>query len=57
MARIMMEEWSPDESAESFARRRFAKDTLRDLEHAIKIMGELEAADEIATDWFSRDAP
>ena len=56
MARIMMEEWPPDESAESFAKRKFAKDTLRDLEQAIKIMGELESADEIAADWFNRDS-
>lgn len=50
MARIMMEEWSDDESAESFALRRFAKDRLSDLGHALKIMEELETADEAAGD-------
>lgn len=57
MARIMMEEWPEGESAESFAQRRFAKDRLGDLKKAIEIMGELEAADEIAADWFNRDTP
>jgi hypothetical protein len=53
----MMEEWPDGESAESFARRRFAKDKLSDLALAVKIMGELETADEIAADWFaSKDA-
>lgn len=54
MARIMMEEWSGDESAESFAARRFAKDTLRDLKLAVSIMDELEKADTAADDFFGR---
>jgi len=45
MARIMMEEWPEDESAVSFALRRFSKDTFGDLEQAIKIFGELEESD------------
>jgi hypothetical protein len=55
MARIMMEaEWPENQTAESFALRHFAKDSLADLEQAIKIMAELERADDIATEWFER---
>lgn len=52
MARIMMEEWPDGESAESFAKRRFGTDKISDLEQAIKIMGELEKADDVASEWF-----
>jgi hypothetical protein len=50
MAKIIMEEWPEGESAESFARRRFANDKLSDLKRAVEIASELDIADNLETD-------
>jgi aminoglycoside phosphotransferase (APT) family kinase protein len=54
MARIMMEEWPEGESAQSLALRLFFDDTFADLEQAIKIFAELEAADTASAETIKR---
>ena len=53
MARIIKEEWDAEkESAEDFAMRRFKNDLFTNLDLAVKILSELDRADNMATDWF-----
>jgi hypothetical protein len=53
MARILREEWwGTNESAESFAMRRFSDDKITDLALAVKILSELDEADLMTEEWF-----
>lgn len=54
MAKIMAEEMPEDADVIEFVVCRFGNDTFADFEAAVQIFEELQDADEIAKDWFTR---